>query len=158
MPERRNGRVRFQAVDAQELFETIENLFSRVEMEEKPLLSPSAGREIFDRGKMLDRLGGDTELLVEVVDLFIEDYPRLLSQIREAIAQGNAKTLHKAAHALKGSVSIFAAEAASRAAFRLESMGSIGDLSRAREALLDLEGEIDLVVRELVSLAQEVEQ
>ena len=145
-------------IDPQELFDAIENLFSRAELIEKPLPTMSRGRAILDRRQILDRMGDDMELLKEVVDLFISDYPRLLKDIREAIPQGDAETLHGAAHALKGSLGTFAPEAASQAAFKLESMGRNQDFSGAREALMELEREVELVVEELLSLEHEVEQ
>ena len=90
--------------------------------------------------------------------LFVEDSPRLLAEIRAAIPRGDAETVRNSAHTLKGSVGNFAAEAAFQAAFKLEAMGRNQDLTGAQEAMLELEREIELVVGELVSLTQEIEQ
>ncbi len=145
-------------IDPQELFDTIESLCSREETQEKPLITPSRGPRILDRTKILDRVGGDAELLKEIAHLFVEDSPRLLAEIRAAIPRGDAETVRNSAHTLKGSVGNFAAEAASQAAFKLEAMGRNQDLTGAQEAMLELEREIELVVGELVSLTQEIEQ
>jgi HPt (histidine-containing phosphotransfer) domain-containing protein len=87
-----------------------------------------------DRAAALERVGGDRELLKELVDLFREDCPRALQEIEDALAQGNARQLQQAAHGLKGSVGIFGATATVAAAQRLESIGQSGDLTGAAEA------------------------
>src|SRR5712691_8641718 len=65
-----------------------------------------------DRATLMERLEGDAGLLAEMVGLFLQDYPRLLAAMREAAARGDAKSLERAAHTLKGAVSNFAAPAA----------------------------------------------
>ena len=92
----------------------------------------------FDREALLDRVLGDTGLLNEVVELFLEDAPELLSEINEAIARGDAEGVHRAAHTLKGSASYLEAKAVFNAAHRLEVMGRAGELSHAGEAYAEL--------------------
>ena len=67
--------------NAQELFETIEGLTGVAAVQAQPL----------DKSQILDRVGGDKELLVEIVALFLDDYPKVFGQIREAIQSGNRK-------------------------------------------------------------------
>ena len=50
----------------------------------------------------LERLGGDEELLREVARLFLEEYPVLLLEIRQAVAAQDAEALQRAAHSLMG--------------------------------------------------------
>ena len=45
--------------------------------------------------------GADT-ILAEVIDLFAADAPRRIEQMRQAIINTDAETLHQAAHTLKG--------------------------------------------------------
>ena len=99
--------------------------------------------EIFDRAAFLERLDGDFELLDELVETFRAECPRLLSETRTAVSLGDGRSLERAAHALKGSVSNFCAPAAFEAARRLEQMGREGDLTRAGDALVALEVEVD---------------
>ena len=87
-----------------------------------------------DRAVALERLGGDEELLQEVATLFLEEYPSIMSQIREAAQSKNAPRLERAAHTLKGSVSNFGAESAVQAALALEKIGRSGDLTGVGEA------------------------
>ena len=92
-----------------------------------------------DYAVALERLGGDEELLQEVALLFLEEYPSLLSELRAAEQTGNAHRLERAAHSLKGSVANFGAECAVQAALNLETIGRSGDLTGAKDALLELE-------------------
>jgi HPt (histidine-containing phosphotransfer) domain-containing protein len=104
----------------------------------------------------MDRVGGDVEFLQEIAGLFMDDYPRLLDEIRGAVARGDARTLEHAAHTLKGSVANFGAEAAREAAFRLESLGRAGDLKPAPQAYSDLEDEIQRFTSALTTLSNEL--
>jgi CheY-like chemotaxis protein len=95
---------------------------------------------VFDRGRALERVGGDPALLREVTGLFLSDSVRLLGQVEEALRDGSAERLRKAAHTLKGSVAFFAAPAAEAAARRLELEAA--DFSAAPEAARILTGEV----------------
>lgn len=93
----------------------------------------------FDRDAVLDRVGGDESLLKEITEIFLAEYPTLLSEIREAIVSANAPKLERYAHTLKGSVSNFGADAATNAAYQLEVLARKGRLEAAPEALRALE-------------------
>src|SRR3989454_2285099 len=112
--------------------------------------------ETLDRATLMERLEGDAGLLAELVGLFLQDYPRLLTAMREAVARGDAKLLERAAHTLKGAVSNFAAPAATAAALRLEQMGRQANLTQAEEALAALEAELDRLKGLLAQFCQEV--
>ena len=57
--------------------------------------------------EVLARLGGDETLLHEIVQMYFEDYPVLLSHVERAIATNSASSLTQAAHDLKGLISNF---------------------------------------------------
>lgn len=98
--------------------------------------------QILDLNAALSRVDGDRELLVEMADLFLDEYPRLLSTLRDAVAHGNAPTAAYAAHTLKGSVANFAAMPAFTAAQRIERIARQGDLAQAHAAFADLEAQL----------------
>jgi CheY-like chemotaxis protein/HPt (histidine-containing phosphotransfer) domain-containing protein len=144
-------------INVQQLFETIESLFQDRQADE-PSETPAAAGDALDTTKILERIGGDRELLRELAGLFVGDCPRMLSDIQDAVRDGNAEALQKAAHALKGSVSNFGAEAAVQVAFKLEMMGRNQDMTDATQALKELEREIGRVREGLSALAQEGEE
>ena len=93
----------------------------------------------FNRELALERVGGDEELLDEIVGLYLEEFPILLTQIQSAVNSGDAKELYRAAHTLKGSLGALGAEAAQKQAMDLEMSGRHAALSDASSMLADLE-------------------
>ncbi|HEU5116880.1 MAG TPA: response regulator, partial [Isosphaeraceae bacterium] len=76
----------------------------------------------FDLSEALNRIDDDVELLKELAGLFLEDCPRRMGEIRQAITRQDASGLQEAAHTLKGSVSNFGAFDAVEAARLLEKL------------------------------------
>jgi CheY-like chemotaxis protein len=136
-------------IKVQELSETIDAIVRKVKAGQQPAFEEPQAEGVIDRADLLDRVGGDVELLVDLVNLFMDDSPNLLSEIKASLQQKDTHRLERAAHTLKGSVANFAAKASSDAALRLEVMGRNGDLTQAEEALSDLERCIDAAGREL---------
>lgn len=114
------------------------------------------GDAALDRAAILERVGGDVEFFRELAGLFVEDCPRLLTEIHAAIVAGDARGLEHAAHALKGSVANFGAEPAREAALRLELLGRSGDLTPARDACAALDHEIARFTDALSALARQL--
>jgi len=105
-----------------------------------------------DEALALSRVGGDVELLKEVVELFLDDYPSSLEKIKSAVASSDAKALEHHAHSLKGSVSTLGANRAFEAAFTLEKQGRCGDLTGASDGLLELQQALEALRPELILL------
>lgn len=111
--------------------------------------------EVIDREVLMDRVANDTELLGEIVGLFLEDYPTLIAQLQEAITNQDRKLLERSAHTLKGSAANFAAEAVRQAAFKLEQIGREGNLVEASEAFDILKQEMERLLPALESLLEQ---
>jgi len=107
-----------------------------------PLLDP-ASVSVIDEALLEKLIGGDRALLCELARIYQETSPELLRNIDQAIAQGEAKKLRDAAHALKGAVSNFAAIPALQACAALESIGASGDLANAEPARRELDSQLD---------------
>jgi HPt (histidine-containing phosphotransfer) domain-containing protein len=75
-------------------------------------------------------------------------------EIKEAIRRGDAGTLERAAHTLKGSVGNFAARNAFTAAQRLELMCRDGNPDNGGEACVTLESELARLTEELRKLTR----
>lgn len=98
---------------------------------------------VFDRASALRRTGGDETLLDDLIDLFLEDYPRQLRRIEEAIARGDHPGLQRCAHTLKGTIGNFSAALTFEAAGHLEDVAKSGDLMAAQEACAALQAELE---------------
>jgi CheY-like chemotaxis protein len=97
---------------------------------------------VVDWSEALHSVNGDRRLLRDIVEAFLDESPRLLTVIRTAIEQLDAKTLQRAAHTLKGSTRYFGASQVSEMALRLEAMGARHQLTDARDALIAVEREM----------------
>ena len=91
-------------------------------------------------------------MLREIAALFLDEYPRELEAMHQALASGDSKLLEHTAHGLKGSVANFYARAAVEAAFQLEQLGRAEKLDQAAPALAVLERTLETLHAELVAL------
>jgi signal transduction histidine kinase/CheY-like chemotaxis protein len=91
---------------------------------------------------LLARVGGSHVMLEEIIGLFLEDAPKLLESIRQALAAGDANAAYRAAHTLKGSVGNFDALLAVALAQRLEARAREGDIAAANGVFASLEAEM----------------
>jgi PAS domain S-box-containing protein len=114
--------------------------------------SVGAQLQQLDESLALSRVGGDIDLLKEVVELFLDDYPSTFEKIKGAVASSDASALEHHAHSLKGSVSTFGANRAFEAAFALEKQGRSGDLTGAPDHVVQLEQALEALRPELVQL------
>ena len=142
-------------VRSKELFDAVEgflatppDLGSRDPDEIQPL------ERVFERGVALARVQGDEELLQEITEIFLEEAPGLLSDIRETIDRRDSQALQRAAHKLKGSVGYFGVGETAVQAGRLEAMGKGDDLAMADQAYAELRDGIALLERELSPLVR----
>ncbi len=110
-------------------------------------LQPVLRRAPWSKSEVLDRLGEDEDLLRELCGIFLNESAKLLEKLRQAIADGEAEAVMRAAHSLKGEVSYLSAPAATEAARRLEDMGHKHDIARAPEAFALLERELECLCR-----------
>jgi len=141
-------------VEAEELFATIEQLASgkkREDAEERPR---EASADVLDRDTVFTRVGGDPELLLEMVSVFRDESSKLLHEIRSGVSRRDGAAVERAAHSLKGALAALAARAASAAALRLESIGRERDLSGVDAAWSVLEHEMGRLQKELCSLVE----
>jgi CheY-like chemotaxis protein/nitrogen-specific signal transduction histidine kinase/HPt (histidine-containing phosphotransfer) domain-containing protein len=100
---------------------------------------------VIDEVRMLEGLGGDRELLIDVLRLFLSDSERMLKDIQAAAVSENTEALTHATHALKGSIANLAAKTAYDSAAELERVARTADLPRARQLITSLNDELQEV-------------
>ncbi|HET6409238.1 MAG TPA: response regulator [Chthoniobacteraceae bacterium] len=87
----------------------------------------------FDEGVFLASLGGNREMLREVIAITLnEDVPRLRRALDEAEASGDPEQLTQAAHAIKGLAAELRAEPCRSAAEKLEESRAVADVELLR--------------------------
>ncbi len=134
-------------ISREELQAAIEEQTSQLGRE-APLPAVSANKPVpaskvggWDARKFLERIGNDESLLREVTDIFLEETPKLLARLHEAVASQAAEMVERTAHSLKGDLAYFGSAAADHAR-ELETMGRAHDLAEASGRLAYLEAEV----------------
>jgi CheY-like chemotaxis protein len=118
---------------------------SREEAERPP-------KEVLDAEKALAVVGGDRQLLGELVRLYFQESPKWLAEMRQGLASNEAQLVRRCAHNLKGTLTSFGAQRAGEAALRLETMGRNGNLMGAPEAFTALTEALQRLEPYLVAL------
>jgi CheY-like chemotaxis protein len=99
----------------------------------------------------LHSLAGRAGLLKTVVEAFVAEQPALLRDISDAVERGDAVSLARAAHTMRGTLSYFDVQRPIELAGQLEKMGRDSELAGAAEALGELEAELEQLVPHLES-------
>ena len=140
-------------VQARELYRAINDLVPSaaahsLDLEGKE--GPERGLPIIDRTEALERVGGDEALLRELVEVFLQDCPRMIEEVIEGLCDADTVKVKRGAHSIKGAVGILGGKLAFECALRLETMARRGDLSQADEAWQALREALDLLKQHLV--------
>jgi HPt (histidine-containing phosphotransfer) domain-containing protein len=117
------------------------------------LKTVSAGSPAWDTAAALERVEGDRELLEELAQLFAEECPKAMQEIRDALEAKDAALLERHAHTMKGSSSNIGANGAAAAALLLEQRARSRDLAKAPEDFRILQAEIGRLMPELEALS-----
>jgi two-component system, sensor histidine kinase and response regulator len=119
----------------------------------RPLPAP-----IFDQiraSALLARVGGDPLLFRDVIDLFLDDCPNQLDEIRQAIAEQQVERIYRGAHKLKGSAGNFDAHEIVALLNRLEASARGGDLATCASIFSEVEVEADRLLAALAGATPE---
>jgi two-component system, sensor histidine kinase and response regulator len=150
------------------LFAEIERCLPRREQETAMTIhSHESGPESFEKrfasmadrldlAALLERVEGDHELLAELIHLFVDDAPRQLSAMHDALLRGDMSVLERAAHSMKGAASNLSAQATVAAALGLEKTARNGDTESSKANLLTLELSLNQLLSILAEFNQEV--
>jgi len=133
-------------------FSDIEQTLSALASAPVTPAKPAAEAISWNKAEALNRIGGDQQLLQDLCHIFLEESPKLMRKLQQAVAAGDSDGVMRAAHSLKGEASYLGANGTSHAARQLEDMGHNKDLSRASETLATLEREVARVHFELKDL------
>ena len=84
-----------------------------------------------DRDRVLELLGGDQELLRDILGILLQDLPRQMISLCQAITTGDAPAIEHLAHSIKGELGYLSLAEISRNAYELEASGRNEDIARA---------------------------
>ena len=85
---------------------------------------------------------GRPDIVARVVNIYLDSSPQLLRAMQEAVEQGDASALERAAHSLKSSSANIGAMRLAELSKELEAMGRNNTLGVAASLVSSLEGEL----------------
>ncbi len=94
-----------------------------------------------DYPSVLERIGGDESFLEELLNIYIEDFSKKCSQLKEAIEQKEFDLIHEIGHSLKGSSANLSLTLHHQASSQMETAGKERNIDEASIALDLLEKE-----------------
>ena len=151
-----NGYVS-KPIEAENLFQTLESL---VDKEGDPPVASEAtsSKETSgwsDREKVLQRVGGDRELLADMIRLYQQSYPEAIERLQAAIEGRNPAKTEAAAHGFRSMVGNFEQDTLYETVKLVETSSRDGDMESARVAFEKLQA---LVAALNVALANELNE
>ena len=94
---------------------------------------------LFDIEFSLRRLDGNHKLLADIIEIFNEDTPGIVRDLKQKLKNGDSPEVVKLAHALKGLFANFTKKGCFIAAQKIERAARSGDLQDAHTVLPELE-------------------
>jgi PAS domain S-box-containing protein len=138
-------------ISTEKLFGAIHSLIPGGPSEKKT--TQAAGKS-FDRQSLLKAFDHDWNLFSELVGIFGKDYPQMLVAMREALSAGDAQTLSRTAHSLKGMLRNFQADPAADTALEIEKKAKEKQLQGLEQLIDKLENQVTEVDRQLQAMVE----
>ncbi len=146
-------------VRAATLMETIHDVLQRMKggghMDDLAKADELEGKELaencpeIDWSIALDAVGGDHELLREVMSAFLAELPNLRDELRRAIETQDAASIRRLAHTLKGSMRTLGATETGAFAEEMETRGRNEELGGVSELWIEFENSLNTLVPHL---------
>jgi HPt (histidine-containing phosphotransfer) domain-containing protein len=99
--------------------------------------------------KIRRRFTDDEELFRQLAEIFLQDYPERLAELRDALEREDAPAVARAAHTLKGAVGVLCENGPLLAALDVEVAAKKNNLEDAQAAFGRLEQQLELFREEL---------
>ena len=109
---------------------------------------PVIDKSTFDDLKQMS----GAEFINELIDTFLEDAPKLLAEMKSALATGNVDSFRRASHSLKSNAATFGAGRLAELAKELEALGRENKLKETGDRLTVLEEAVQSACDELRGL------
>jgi HPt (histidine-containing phosphotransfer) domain-containing protein len=110
--------------------------------------------EVLDGADALARLGGDRDLLAGLAAVVLEECPRWVTALRQAIVDRDAATLRRIAHTVKGALMQVGAKVALEEAREMEALGRAEEMAAAAQLCARLEEAVARLLPALAALRQ----
>jgi len=112
--------------------------------------------QVVDVEEALERVQDDRELLIELFDIFQEDYAKKRKEIDDVLSKGDFDQLKNIAHSIKGASSNISAKNIYVSLLELESIAADGEVERINELMKLIDVKHDELSARIIKLKQEL--
>ncbi len=112
--------------------------------------------EALDLNEFLERVQNDKDLLLELLDIFAEDFREKRRQMETAVKQNDYDSIKRLTHALKGSSGNISAKPLRDTFLKLEDIGRNKNLSGAENILADMDKKFEALTVRITTLKDEL--
>lgn len=114
------------------------------------------GREALDLSEFLERVQHDKALLLELLDIFVEDFREKRQQMEEAVRHNDCEQMKRIFHALKGSSGNISAKPLRCVLLQLEEKAKQGDVTDTGGILAAMDKEFKELTAYIATLKEEL--
>jgi len=100
---------------------------------------------IFDKVGMMDRLAYNENLILAVIQGFLQDIPHQIAELKTCLDRADVPGTHRQAHTIKGAAANVGGEDLRKVAYEMEMAGKAGDMEAVKVLMADLEKQFELL-------------
>jgi HPt (histidine-containing phosphotransfer) domain-containing protein len=147
-----------EPIDPDALTATVGQLARALAQQTRDSAASNGGKslDVLNPEKFKEQVGFDSELMVEIIDLFLDERQRQEPEMRNALEAGKFDLVSRLAHTIKGSLGSLHAMRARSHAQELEIAAKQRDEDICWETLAALEADLAQLEPELLALRQGV--
>jgi len=108
--------------------------------------------EILDVEEFLERVQDDRELMLELLDIYEQDYVQRRKALGQAFDKKNAQEVSNTAHAMKGASGNISAKKIHVICYKLEQLGKDGNLGEVAGLLAQLDEEFKALQKSMTEI------
>lgn len=109
---------------------------------------------LWNKAEALESVDGEVTVLQETADVFLQECPKMLSALRDSLAQGDAERFSQSVHRLKGALGCLTTGRVFSTVLRLEVLAAQQDFAAAATVVGAMEQELLGLCRELREFCQ----
>jgi HPt (histidine-containing phosphotransfer) domain-containing protein len=111
---------------------------------------------IIDVPELMERVQDDKELILELFDIFLEDYDKRRAALEGAVKVSDFEEIGSVSHSLKGAAGNISAKPLRMVLMELENKGKASDLNGVPELISAMDKEFDLLKQRIDELRVEL--
>lgn len=112
--------------------------------------------DVFDLNEFLERVQNDRALLLELLDIFIDDFQQKRKTIDQAVISKDYEQLKRLAHSVKGSAANISAKSLRTVFTQFETMAKNSDLTGVDVILTTIDQEFKKFMERMTQVKQEL--